>query len=68
MGSRVFDCLHNFVVTGAATQVASEGLGNFFSGGARTFLEQFGCRHDEARRAVSALDGAILHKGFLHGV
>ena len=66
--ARVFDCLHDLVIAGAAAEISGDGLFDLVVGWVGFFFQQLCARHDEARRAISALDCAMFDEGFLYGM
>src|SRR5712691_12687851 len=60
--------VEDLCVAGAAAEVAREGLADLVVARVGVALEQVGGRHDQARGAEAALDGAALAESLLHRV
>ena len=58
---------NNAGVAGAAAQIAGQAVLDFLDAGPWVPVQERDRRHDHSRRAVSALDGALVDKGFLDG-
>src|ERR671922_747442 len=61
-----FDGFDDIDVTGAAAQVAFEGVFDLFVGRVRIGFQEMHCGHDDARCTVAALQTVFLAKSFLH--
>ena len=55
---RELNCLDDFLIAGAAAEIAPDCLLNIFFGGVRIFVQQRLSRHHHTRRTETALDGA----------
>lgn len=64
----VLDRSHDLVVAGATTEVAGKVKADFVFGRLRVLCEQSFARHDEARRANTALQRGSFEKRFLNWI
>src|SRR5437868_3286752 len=62
------DRLEDLHIAGAAAEVSLEGVGDLLARRAGVLVQEGARRHDEAGRAVSALDRAALGEGALQRV
>src|ERR1051326_5910733 len=67
LGCRL-DRLEDVHVAGAAAEVALQALADLVLGRVRVLLQQVGRRHDEAGRAVPALQAVLIPEGLLDRV
>src|SRR5437867_10202313 len=65
---RGLNCLEDLDVARAATQIPFQGIRDFRPGRMRVLIQECPRRHDEAGRAIAALNRAVLDKRPLHGV
>src|SRR5207302_1738182 len=62
---RVFDGIDNVGITGAAAEVAFDGVADLFAGRFRVPLKQLDGHHDHAGRAIAALQAVTFPEPFL---
>ena len=59
--------IHDFRIGCAAAEIASKIVHDLLVGRIGVLVKQLRRHHDEARRAVTALEGGRLDEGLLHG-
>lgn len=64
----MFSRVEHMILRNAAAQIARQRPVHLFSGGIGVFDVQCLQGHDDARRAVAALEGIIIHKQLLQGI
>ena len=58
--------VHNALISGAPAQIPVQPVPDFFLGRVRIVVEHRHGGHDETRRAIAALQPAMIDEGFLH--
>src|SRR3990172_8461838 len=59
------NCFHDFLVAGAAAEVAGDGFAHLFFGGMRVATQKRDAGNDDARRAIAALNPTARDDCFL---
>lgn len=61
-----FDRFDDIYISRAAAKIALESMFDLFVGRVRIGFQEMDCGHDDARRAIAALQTMFLAKSFLH--